>query len=139
MPNTYLIADWHYGHENIISYDNRPFKTVDEMNTELIKRWNDKVRKGDEVDDRRLVLCHYPIPFFKNHTRDGWSHLYGHVHVSFEYNMTERMRREIVDLYQKPCRMYNVGAMMPWMDYTPRTFDEIVEGYEHYQESISQS
>ncbi len=33
--------------------------------------------------------------------------------------------------------MYNVGAMMPWMDYTPRTFDEIVEGYEHYQESIS--
>lgn len=54
--------------------------------------------------------------------------------MSFEYNMTEHIRREIVDLYQKPCRMYNVGAMMPWMDYTPRTFDEIVEGYEHYQE-----
>ena len=49
MPNTYFIADWHYGHENIISYDNRPFKTVDEMNTELIQRWNDKVRKGDLV------------------------------------------------------------------------------------------
>lgn len=120
MPNTYFIADWHYGHENIISYDNRPFKTVDEMNTELIQRWNDKVRKGGlvyvlgdmfwcksrdavpilqqlngekflvkgnhdrsndgafrrefakineymevEEDDRRLVLCHYPIPFFK--------------------------------------------------------------------------
>ena len=191
MPNTYFIADWHYGHENIISYDNRPFKTVDDMNAELIKRWNDKVRKGDlvyvlgdmfwcksseavpilrqlngekflvkgnhdrsndgafrrefakineymevEVDDRRLVLCHYPIPFFKNHTRDGWSHLYGHVHVSFEYNMTEHIRHEIVDLYQKPCRMYNVGAMMPWMDYTPRTFDEIVEGYERYQEMV---
>ena len=22
--------------------------------------------------------------------------------------------------------MYNVGSMMPWMDYTPRTLDEIL-------------
>jgi hypothetical protein len=25
--------------------------------------------------------------------------------------------------------MYNVGAMIPYMDYTPRTLDEIIEGY----------
>lgn len=31
------------------------------------------------------------------------------------------------ELYGKPCLMYNVGAMMPWMDYTPRTLDEIID------------
>lgn len=49
MANTYFIADWHYGHANIIAYDNRPFKSVDEMNSELVKRWNEKVSKGDIV------------------------------------------------------------------------------------------
>lgn len=24
--------------------------------------------------------------------------------------------------------MFNVGAMMPWMDYTPRTLDQIIGG-----------
>ena len=34
------IADWHYAHANILAFDNRPFKTVEEMNEELVKRWN---------------------------------------------------------------------------------------------------
>ena len=36
------IADWHYAHANILAFDNRPFKTVEEMNEELVKRWNAK-------------------------------------------------------------------------------------------------
>lgn len=32
------------------------------------------------------------------------------------------------ELYGKECEMYNVGAMMPYMDYTPRTLDEIIGG-----------
>lgn len=31
-----------------------------------------------------------------------------------------------------PCRMYNIGAMMPWMNFTPRTFDEIISLSEHW-------
>jgi hypothetical protein len=30
------------------------------------------------------------------------------------------------ELYTKPCEMYNVGAMMPYIDYTPRTKEEIL-------------
>lgn len=29
------------------------------------------------------------------------------------------------ELYDRPCQMFNVGAMMPWMDYTPRTLEQI--------------
>ena len=45
----YFTSDLHFGHENVLRFDNRPFETVDEMDSELIKRWNKKVGKGDLV------------------------------------------------------------------------------------------
>lgn len=39
----FFTSDLHFGHENVLSFDNRPFETVEEMDDELIKRWNDKV------------------------------------------------------------------------------------------------
>ena len=72
-----------------------------------------------------IVLCHYPIPCFNRHYY-GWYHLYGHVHNSFEWNMMERVRYEMEELYDKPCNMYNVGCMLPYMDFTPRTLEEII-------------
>jgi len=41
----------------------------------------------------------------------------------------EKNRDLMENLYDRQCEMYNVGAMMPWMDYTPRTLDEIIEGF----------
>ncbi len=76
-------------------------------------------------NDRHIVLCHYPIPCFRNHYY-GWYHLYGHVHSSFEHNMMEHIKAEMIALYDTPCNMYNVGCMLPYMDYTPRTLDEII-------------
>ncbi len=47
--NIFFTADHHFGHANIIRFTNRPFKDLDEMNEELIKRWNEKVGKEDLV------------------------------------------------------------------------------------------
>lgn len=162
-----------------MAYDNRPFKTIEEMNEALVNRWNKVVAPGDtvfvlgdmfwcneecavpilrttngtkllicgnhdtykkaafrsgfslikdymEIEDsgKNVVLCHYPIPCFKNHFH-GWYHLYGHVHNSFEWNMMERDKMLMQELYGHKCNMFNVGAMMPWMDYTPRTLSQI--------------
>ena len=49
MNKIYFTSDLHFGHENVIRFDNRPFETVDEMDAELIRRWNAKVDRGDLV------------------------------------------------------------------------------------------
>ena len=56
--------------------------------------------------------------------------LYRQVHVTREQQLMDRLRRKI----KAACKEYgdyvgnwiNVGCMMPWMNYTPRTLDELV-------------
>lgn len=45
----FYTSDLHFGHANAIKYDNRPFASVEKMNAEMIRRWNDKIRNTDEV------------------------------------------------------------------------------------------
>ena len=77
--------------------------------------------------DRHVVLCHYPILAFHDHYF-GWYHLYGHVHMSYDWNITENAKRLMRNLYVRKdvIRMANTGAMLPYMDYTPRTLDELL-------------
>ena len=188
----YFISDLHFGHFNIIRYDNRPFNSVDEMDKILIDNWNsvisdndtvyilgdiswyneektvqifqqlkgkkilikgnhDKVVSGSNIykcfdgvydyyelhlDKNKVVMIHYPIPCWIGQFRDT-IHLYGHVHNSHQWNIMENWMNELRQLQDIPMRAYNVGCMMKWMNYTPRTLDEIVEGYEvTFSESV---
>jgi len=45
----YFTSDLHFGHDNVIRFDNRPFASVEEMDDALVSRWNAKVGKGDLV------------------------------------------------------------------------------------------
>ena len=49
MQKIFFTADTHFGHENVIQFDKRPFLSASEMDEEMIKRWNNKVGKGDLV------------------------------------------------------------------------------------------
>ncbi len=49
-PNKiWFTSDHHFGHKNIIEFSQRPFLNTDEMNEELIKRWNEKIGTEDMV------------------------------------------------------------------------------------------
>lgn len=47
--SVFFTSDTHFGHYNAIRYDNRPYKSIEEMDEDLICRWNEKVGKDDLV------------------------------------------------------------------------------------------
>jgi len=79
-----------------------------------------------------VVLSHYPIFSWKGQF-GGAIHLYGHVHDNDDDQLYQNAIKE-ADKYfaerdgerHKPFRAYNVGCMKEYMDYTPRTLQEII-------------
>lgn len=49
MSAVFFTSDTHFGHTNIIRYCNRPFTSVEEMDDELVRRWNSVVARHDVV------------------------------------------------------------------------------------------
>lgn len=49
MSKIFYIADTHFGHANILRFDQRPFKDLEEMHDVLIDNWNRVVASADWV------------------------------------------------------------------------------------------
>ena len=174
----FYIADMHFGHKNILKYDKRPFADTEQMDEEIIRRWNERVCDDDNVyvlgdaffkgeersieimkrlnghkrlirgnHDRNngkllklwesvseyeeikdgghlVVLSHYPMMFY-DHQHDGAVMLYGHVHNTREWELVEKWQQELLQM-DIPARIINVGCMMDYMDYAPKTLDELL-------------
>lgn len=92
------------------------------------------VKDYKEITDggRHVIMSHYPIPFHKADYNPNCWMLYGHVHSTRENDLMVQLRRDIKASRTEDghCvgNWINVGCMMPWMDYAPRTLDEIIEG-----------
>lgn len=184
----YYISDLHFCHANIIKFDNRPFASVEEMEEEIVRRWNERVQPGDTVyilgdfcwktgeewlrilrrlkgnkvlirgnhdpkhidgklakmfqdvkdykeildNGRRVCMCHFPMMLYKHSCSDSTYMLCGHVHITAENDYLEKWRTELRANRKSSSdncgNIINVGCMMPYMDYTPRTLDELIKG-----------
>jgi calcineurin-like phosphoesterase family protein len=56
MPATFLVSDTHFGHAGVCRFTDsntgekiRPWTDPDEMDEEMVKRWNETVRPNDKV------------------------------------------------------------------------------------------
>lgn len=49
MSEDWFTADHHFGHRRIIELAGRPFLSVEEMDEEMIARWNARVARADTV------------------------------------------------------------------------------------------
>ena len=57
MPSVFLVSDTHFGHAGVCRFTHpddpdvklRPWDNADEMDEEMVRRWNDRVRPTDKV------------------------------------------------------------------------------------------
>lgn len=191
----YYISDLHFLHKNVCkegsNFDNRPFKTMDEMMNYIKAKWNHRITDKDDVyilgdmcwkenekaiqfvstlngnkhlilgnHDRccdmrytqlfveivpykelkefyngrqyYLVLQHYPIMFWnhQHHLNDYMPvniHLYGHLHNSKEEAIFQSFIETLNKEHDIKCVAKNVGCMMPYMNYEPKTLKDLLE------------
>ena len=56
MPSVFLVSDTHFGHAGVCRFTGkdgvtklRPWTDPDEMDEEMVKRWNERVKPTDKV------------------------------------------------------------------------------------------
>lgn len=92
---------------------------------EWVKDYAKIVDQSGHNPAEKIVLSHYPmISWDKSH--HGVVHLYGHVHNGGGYINVLKTNSLLRESGSKQ-ECYNVGCMLPYMDYTPRTLAQIRE------------
>jgi len=91
-----------------------------------------------EITDkgRRIIMSHYPIITYRSSYNDNVYMFYGHVHnktkeAQLITDIVNTIHNKPEEYWQGPVRncaqLCNVGCMLDYMDYTPRTADEILK------------
>ena len=110
------------GHKHLIKGNH------DRVRGTLRACWESVTDYLEVTDEGHLVvLSHYPMPFYKNQ-HYGAVMLYGHVHNSREWEMLEEWQESLWE-NNIPSKLINVGCMMPYMDYTPRSLIELLDSH----------
>jgi calcineurin-like phosphoesterase family protein len=184
----FYISDLHFGHINVLKFDNRPWDYIDDMEKDIISNWNNVVRNGDDVyvlgdfiwsakdedwieilnqlngnihlirgnhdkrnmspqlkkkfasisdykeirdNERLVILSHYPILAYKHSYDPNVYMLHGHTHKTKEQKYIEKWVKELkenkVESYDNCGNIINVGCMMNYINFIPRTLDELIK------------
>ena len=138
---TYILGDFCWGKESewkrILDLLNgnkvliRGNHDLKQMSSELRRKFAD-VKDYKEITDnqKHVILSHYPMLFYKSSYNSNCYMLCGHVHTTRENDFLNEWKKVLKDTKINSSdsygNIYNVGCMMPWMKYTPRTLEEII-------------
>ena len=138
-----LIEEWSKGmtelHDFMISPSHVMAFNACVMKLQVIGEHVGKLLKEDskplddykeiKFDGKRVILCHYPMPFYRSDYSDMTYMLYGHVHNNFEEQQLIELRKHLksVDdrgVSRNRCQFYN--AWLGYYNYAPATLEQIL-------------
>lgn len=86
-----------------------------------------------KVRGKHLILSHYPMPFYQADYNDNCWMLYGHVHITKEYQQMVTLIRKLARKQHQPGenrgQLVNVGCMLPYMNYTPQPLENLINAW----------
>lgn len=111
---------------------------VEKFSSELKNCFEDiQNRKEIKLNKKRIIMDHYPLMMYRHDTDSNVFHFHGHTHITGEQDWVEKWTRALIfnrGMGTPTGQIINVGCMMPYMNYIPRTFEEIIEaGKEKYE------
>lgn len=163
----FLTSDLHFSHHRIMKYTERPYKTVEEMNQDLIQRFNSRVTNEDHtfiIGDfalatkakARLLLSKLrgeKTLLEGNHDPDGWTKIQGVIisyggytiglvhdpEFAIQGNIDFSLTGHVHTLW-KHRRIDGklcINVGVDVWNYAPASLPEIIKYREHIQENIN--
>ena len=114
----WFASDYHFCHANVIKYDERPFKNVDEMHEALIENWNHYVAEDD------VVFYLGDLSFDKNgkQTQELVNQLKGQIHYIMGNHDKEKDIRKL-NRFETISDYVNLSVLDP---DNPRKYQDIM-------------
>ena len=116
-------------------------KVLIEENHDNVKRFSSEIdncfenifqRKEIKLNKKKIIMDHFPMMSYHQDVQDSVWHFHGHTHITEEQDWVEKWTRELVENHKMGTptgQIINVGCMMPYMNYIPRTAEEIIEAW----------
>jgi len=138
-PKDFVTADLHLYHQNIIKFQNRPFKSVEEMHEVMIRNHNAIVTQNDTTYYLGDVSFGDPVATVEifnrlngkkilvrgNHDKDQLIH-------ALKKNDTIRIFRDYLELYHKPSKLVVVMMHYPILSWRNASHGSIhLHGHSH--------
>lgn len=98
----------------------------DSLRSDIVDLYTE-VADYKEIKDNgnRVILFHFPIAHW-NAQYHGSIHLYGHIHATRDTRPFEQYKTYCEEM-EIPFRCANVGCMLPYMGYVPRTLNYLMD------------
>ena len=100
----------------------------DRVNVEMAKHfvWCDRQLEYIKDECQKVALCHFPIAHWDGQTHTLQTiHLYAHIHDGRDTRPFEKYGKMWEEVVGMKFKAANVGCMIDYMGYAPRTLDEI--------------
>jgi len=122
----WFTADWHLSHKNIITYSNRPFSSVGEMNKTIYDNFFSKVKNKDTVyflGDLSFYNMDFHDFFFLMKEKN--------ITINFIIGNHDYRNKKIIESYTKPHDYLNIninGQNISLCHYAMRTWNKSCHG-----------